>query len=95
MAGLDPVALAKAYTLIQIDAKIAALDVILTDTATSKEYALDTTQGNQRVQAQELKSVTDLMNSWLQARALKVGEADGTNGAKFYSCSYQTGYRND
>jgi len=82
MAKLNSAILAKTYTLTEIDAQIVIYTALVAEAAGNKRYSLGTVQNNQSVETQSLSELTELLNSWLEAKAILTG-AD--SGAKFYN----------
>jgi len=70
---IDPQAIADAFTLAEIDAKIALIQTAYDSALENSEYQLDDFHSRQRVRNQDLDKLSSELSMWLKARSIKTG----------------------
>jgi hypothetical protein len=70
---LDPQTISQVFTLAEIEAEITNILTIYRNALKNKSYSLDDMQSRQKVEQHDLEQISDELNVWIKAKAIKTG----------------------
>jgi len=78
MLQLQPVDIAAAYTLVQIETRIAEITTAIDLASSSKSDQFNDMQASQKVERQNITELNNLLAVWIKAKNLKTGADSST-----------------